>query len=86
LWRSVSELFAHNALIETVAWIEEKLHGDGEIHLDVHGRDFAHFIVIGHRRDGALVRLKHFDPHAGTVGEQRPMPAPRPKGTDRCRR
>src|SRR5262249_40937143 len=67
---SVSELLAQNPLIQAVAWIEQHLHGDAVIHVNADRTDRTNLIVIGHRGDRSLLRLKHVDAHARTVGQK----------------
>src|SRR6266566_3635124 len=76
---SIAELLAQNALVEAVPRIEQHLHGDAVIHLDVDRADRAHLVVVGDRGDRTLLRLEHVDAHARAVGQQRAAPAPRPE-------
>src|SRR5262245_48135616 len=56
---SIAELLAQNPLVEAVAGIEQHLHGDAVIHVNVDGTDRTNLVVIGHRGDRPLLRLEH---------------------------
>ena len=73
----MSELLAQDAFLKAVAGVEQHPHRDGFVgkHLDT--ADIAYLVMIGHRRDRALVALEHLDHHEGGVGEQGAAPAPR---------
>src|SRR5216684_6242918 len=77
--RLVPELLAQNAFFEAVAGVEQHPHRDRLVGQHLDPANVAHFVVIGHRRHGALVALEHFDHHEGSVGEQGATPAPRPE-------
>ena len=47
------------------------------IHGDVDRAHRAHLVVVGDRRDRALLRLEHDDAHARGIGQERAAPAPR---------
>ncbi len=55
--KSVTELLAQDALFQAVAGIEQHPHRDGLVGKHLDAADVARLIVIGHRRDRALVAL-----------------------------
>src|SRR5580700_8740450 len=83
---SVSELFAQDALVETVAGIEQHVHVDAVIHADLDGADRTHLVVVGDGGNGALFGFEHLDGDLGAVRQQRAAPAARPERADRGQR
>src|ERR1700754_3194095 len=74
---SVAELLAQNTLFQAVAWVEQHAHRDGPVGQDLDAPDPADLLMVGDRRDGALVVFQDFDHDIGGVGQQGAAPAPR---------
>src|SRR5262249_46232905 len=84
--RSVTELLAQYPLVEAVTRIEQHLHGDAVVHVNVDRTDRANLVMVGDGGDRTFLRLEHLNTHARAVGQERAAPAPRPKRTDRGER
>jgi hypothetical protein len=67
----IPELLAQNALVEAVARIEQQVHADAVVDVNLDRMDPAHFIAIGDGGDRTPLRLQHDDLHAGAVGQDR---------------
>src|SRR5258708_22359246 len=69
LFGSVPELLAQNAFFQAVTGVEQHPHRDGLVGGHLAPADIARLVVVGHRRDRALVALEHLDDHIGGVGQ-----------------
>ena len=79
-------MLAQDALFQAVAGVEQHPHRDGLVGEHLDAADVARLVVVGDRRDRALVALEHLDHDEGGVGEQGAAPAPRPERADRGQR
>src|ERR1700738_1045117 len=75
----VPELLAQDTLFQAVAGVEQHSPRDGLVGQHLDPADVARLVVIGDRRDRALVALEHFDHDIGGVRQQGAAPAPRPE-------
>src|SRR5262245_19851932 len=57
--RLVAELLAQDALFQAVAGIEQHAHRDGLVREHLDAGNIARLVVVGDRRDRALVRIEH---------------------------
>src|SRR5262245_9562619 len=76
------KLFAQDALVEGVAFIEQHGEGPGAVLTDLDPGHIADFLGVGRGGDGAAVGLVDLDGDPGVVPQQRTPPAPWPEGGD----
>src|SRR6516162_4360387 len=75
----ISELLAHDPLLQTMPWIEQHLHADAVVHGNVDGGNRTHLVVVGNRGDRTFFRLQYLHANLRAVRQKGAVPASGPK-------